>query len=110
MSVNELLISVYFSPGLFYPPTNVSLHPTGKAGQILVKWTALTELKNDDMHIERTVQYELRHTSKALQDTVKLVSCKETENMHKAYVFYKKKYFAVTFIIIVVVVGERFQM
>ncbi|KAF5897031.1 thrombopoietin receptor, partial [Clarias magur] len=50
---------------LFYPPSNVSLYPGGKAGQILVKWPAPKELKNQ-------MQYELRHTSKTLQDTVKL--------------------------------------
>ncbi|KAB5584358.1 hypothetical protein PHYPO_G00106520 [Pangasianodon hypophthalmus] len=50
---------------LFYPPSNVSLHSTGKAGQIHVKWPALSEMKDQ-------VQYELRYSSKELQDTVVL--------------------------------------
>ncbi|KAF4078907.1 hypothetical protein AMELA_G00187070 [Ameiurus melas] len=50
---------------LFTPLSNVLLDYTGKAGQILVKWPAPTEHKDH-------VQYELRYTSKALQDTVKL--------------------------------------
>ncbi|KAI5614603.1 thrombopoietin receptor precursor [Silurus asotus] len=51
---------------LFYPPSDVSLHPTGKEGQILVKWTALSQSMKDHE------QYELRYTSKALEETVKL--------------------------------------
>ncbi|KAK2858187.1 hypothetical protein Q7C36_006106 [Tachysurus vachellii] len=52
---------------LLYPPSNISVHHTGKAGEILVKWPAPTEII-----FKKLVLYELHYTSNALQDTVKL--------------------------------------
>ncbi|XP_043098720.1 thrombopoietin receptor isoform X2 [Puntigrus tetrazona] len=50
-----------------YPPTNISLHPTGDVGQMLVEWK---KTKSFPM----TMQYEIHYRSKHTSGTVKLVS------------------------------------
>uniref|UniRef100_A0A671T1I6 Fibronectin type-III domain-containing protein n=1 Tax=Sinocyclocheilus anshuiensis TaxID=1608454 RepID=A0A671T1I6_9TELE len=52
---------------LLYPPTNISLHPTGEVGQMLVEWKKL----NDPIV---NPQYEIRYSSKNTSNTVTLVS------------------------------------
>ncbi|XP_051568833.1 thrombopoietin receptor-like isoform X1 [Myxocyprinus asiaticus] len=48
---------------LLYPPSNISLHPTGEVGQMLVVWANV-----------RNTQYEICYNSKHKKSTVKLVT------------------------------------
>ncbi|XP_052455647.1 thrombopoietin receptor-like [Carassius gibelio] len=52
---------------LSYPPTNISLHPTGEVGQMLVEWK---KPNNPPVY----PQYEIRYSSKNTSNTVTLVS------------------------------------
>uniref|UniRef100_A0A8C1NWL8 MPL proto-oncogene, thrombopoietin receptor n=1 Tax=Cyprinus carpio TaxID=7962 RepID=A0A8C1NWL8_CYPCA len=52
---------------LLYPPTNISLRPTGEVGQMLVEWKKL----NNPLVYPR---YEIRYSSKNTSNTVTLVS------------------------------------
>ncbi|XP_051563742.1 thrombopoietin receptor-like isoform X1 [Myxocyprinus asiaticus] len=55
---------------LLYPPSNISLHPTGEVGQMLVQW-------KDPINIwinKQKTQYEIRYNSKHKQSTVKQVT------------------------------------
>ncbi|XP_067229488.1 thrombopoietin receptor isoform X1 [Chanodichthys erythropterus] len=51
---------------LLYPPSNISLHPTGEVGQLLVEWK---RPKNG-----LSLQYEIRYSSKNTQRTVGPIS------------------------------------
>ncbi|KAG7326245.1 hypothetical protein KOW79_009646 [Hemibagrus wyckioides] len=61
---------------LLNPPSHVSLHHTGKPGEILVKWLAPAQEE-----FTNHMQYELRYTSKTLQDTVKHKKGSKCEHM-----------------------------
>nr|XP_055068298.1 thrombopoietin receptor [Misgurnus anguillicaudatus] len=52
---------------IWYPPTNISLHPTGEVGQMLVKWKSPEELRGNS-------QYEIRYHPKIKQNSTELVS------------------------------------
>ncbi|XP_018947217.1 thrombopoietin receptor isoform X1 [Cyprinus carpio] len=50
-----------------YPPTNISLHPTGDVGQMLVEWKKTNKFPMN-------MQYEIRYRSKNTSSTVRPVS------------------------------------
>ncbi|XP_067315971.1 thrombopoietin receptor [Pseudorasbora parva] len=53
---------------LLYPPSNISLHPTGEVGQLLVEW------KRQNNPLNSQLQYEIRYSSKNKSSTVGQVS------------------------------------
>lgn len=59
-----------FTPVLLDPPSNMTLHLTGKVGQLLVRWPVPAAYTV----FAASLQYEIRYASKALKDTVVLVS------------------------------------
>ncbi|XP_041694571.2 thrombopoietin receptor [Coregonus clupeaformis] len=52
--------------GLLEPPVNVSLHPTGQAGQFQVSWHAPRDWENN-------VQYGMRYSSQGLRERTELI-------------------------------------
>ncbi|XP_051986058.1 thrombopoietin receptor-like isoform X2 [Xyrauchen texanus] len=54
---------------VLYPPSNISLHPTGEVGQMLVQWKDPINIWN-----KQKPQYEIRYNSKHKQSTVKQVT------------------------------------
>lgn len=72
----KLNISAYiFLQDLLYPPSNISLHPTGEVGQLLVEW----KRPKNGWIPGLNPQYEIRYSSKNTSSTVGPVSLSLTQ-------------------------------
>lgn len=81
----KLIISAYiFLQDLLYPPSNISLHPTGEVGQLLVEWKRPKNGWIPGLYL----QYEIRYSSKNTSSTVGPVSLSLTQTQNIEILLY----------------------